>query len=125
MLARRSPSPLPVLVFAWTATLAASELPFILLRELTGAAPAWLVYAKLALLAGAIVIGVAWRAIRPLLPYIILLIGVNALPLLIGDLWIQTQLSRALTNGQNTFVDSLAVQQSQRVAIGLLMAGLA
>lgn len=121
MLARR----LPVLVFAWTATLAASELPLILLRELTGAAPAWLVYAKLALLAGALVIGVAWRAIRPLLPYFILLIGVNALPLLVGDLWIQTQLSRALTNGQNAFVDRLAVQQSQRVAIGLLMAGLA
>ena len=116
---------LSALAFAWTATLAASELPLILLRELTGSAPAWLVYAKLAFLAGAIVIGVAWRAVRPLLPYFILLIGVNALPLLIGDLWIQTQLSRAVTSGQDAFVDRLAVQQSQRVAIGLLMAGLA
>ena len=123
--AHRQAQRLSVLAFAWTVTLAASELPFILFRELTGSAPAWLVYAKLALLAGAIVIAVVWRASRPLIPYFILLIGVNALPLLIGDLWIQTQLSRALTTGQNAFVDRLAVQQSQRVAIGLLMAGLA
>jgi hypothetical protein len=63
---------------AWAVTLLASALPDALWNQLAGPTPPWLFWAKVVLLAAAIVVGWAWPLLWPLRPYFSLL-GVNLL----------------------------------------------
>jgi hypothetical protein len=66
-----SPFPAPrsgrgLTIVAWTVTGLISALPDIAFDRLTGGVPGWLVYAKLGLLAGLTVAALAWKDLRPL-----------------------------------------------------------
>lgn len=71
-LTRTQSRPLPVLVVAWVVTLLVSILPNILWTELTGATPAWVFWAKIALLVFAAAFTFVWPAIKPLRPYFVI-----------------------------------------------------
>jgi membrane protease YdiL (CAAX protease family) len=71
------PRPAALLATLWIVTLLLSILPEIFFRELTGEIPAWLVGAKVALLALAIILSFAWQAIRPIRQYFVVLLVLN------------------------------------------------
>lgn len=58
---------------AWIVTLLVSSLPNILAQELAGLSTPWLLWAKLGFLAGLIVASLAWKAIRPLRTYLVVI----------------------------------------------------
>lgn len=63
----------PTLVaLAWIVTLFISGLPDILLRELTGSAPDWLLWSKVGLLLVLAAASGAWHALRPLRDYFLI-----------------------------------------------------
>ena len=63
----------PTLVaLAWAVTLFISGLPDILLRELTGSAPDWLLWSKVGLLLGMAAASVVWHTMRPLRDYFLI-----------------------------------------------------
>lgn len=64
--------PLPVLFVAWVVTLLVSILPNILWTELTGATPAWVFWAKIALLLFAAALTIVRPAIKPLRAYFVI-----------------------------------------------------
>lgn len=70
----------PLLAVAWAVTLFISHLPDILLRELGGGSPGWLVWSKALLLVVLLAASLSWQAIRPLRDYLTILL-VDSLPL--------------------------------------------
>lgn len=60
---------------AWTVTILVSTLPNILWQEFVGTLPPWFLWAKLALLAGAIALGFVWEPARALRAYFALFIA--------------------------------------------------
>ncbi len=59
---------------AWAAVLLVSDLPDVLWHAATGAVPPWLVWAKVAAAGVALAVCLAWRALRPLLPFALVLL---------------------------------------------------
>lgn len=63
------------LVSAWAVMLCISDLPEIVWSAWSGQPPGWLAWAKVALLAGFVVAASAWRRLRPLRSYGVVLLG--------------------------------------------------
>lgn len=63
-----------LVVLAWVVTLFISDLPDILLRELTGNVPGWLFWSKVGLLLVLAAVSLAWQALRPLRDYLLILL---------------------------------------------------
>ncbi|MBI4719795.1 MAG: CPBP family intramembrane metalloprotease [Chitinivibrionia bacterium] len=63
-----------LIALAWFATLFVSTLPDALWDQFASTAPSWLFWAKAALLAAFILLGIAWKSIRPLRFYFLMLL---------------------------------------------------
>lgn len=63
-----------ILAIAWAVTLLASALPAILLREITGVVPDWLLLAQIAGLSTLFLLTFLWGPIRPLRAYFVVII---------------------------------------------------
>lgn len=63
-----------LIVTAWLAVLAVSDLPDILLNRLGGAVPSWTLWAKVGFLAIFLGLTLLWKALRPLWPYALALL---------------------------------------------------
>jgi membrane protease YdiL (CAAX protease family) len=72
-----APSKAALLAAAWALTLLISDLPDILFKQLTGRIPAWLFWGKIGAAAAAIVLSLAWRKIRPLLAFALVMLIFN------------------------------------------------
>ena len=88
-----------LILAAWLAMLAVSDVPDILITWLGGTVPAWLPWAKAGFLAGFLVLTLAWRALRPLWPYgaifLTLLLALDATGWLRSSAWFQSRFSSA------------------------------
>lgn len=118
-------SPASLIAIAWVVTLLASSLVDILWFELTGAVPSWLLWAKLILLGGLILLSGLWKPIKALRPYFIMLLAIMAL------MWVKTWLLdssawMAWQNQQSFTLVSLTAQLVEAgvavILIGLLFA---
>jgi membrane protease YdiL (CAAX protease family) len=106
---------------AWLVMLAVSNLPTILLRELAGSMPAWMLGARLAVLAGALLITSLWRELRPVRAYVLLSLAVIALSEGVAYAANLLPMREVLAANNNTFLTMVGTQQVQRLAVGLLM----
>ncbi len=107
----------PVIAFAWTITLLVSSLGDILLFELTGAVPIWLLWVKASLLGVLILLGWFWKPIKALGPFFILLLAIMSL------MWVKTWLldSSAWTVWQNQQSFTVVSLTAQLVEAGVAL----
>jgi membrane protease YdiL (CAAX protease family) len=66
-----------LLAGAWGLTLLLSDLPDIIFKALTGRIPAWMSWGKIGAAVAAVVLCLAWRKIRPLLAYALVMLVFN------------------------------------------------
>jgi hypothetical protein len=107
-------------VLAWGATILVSTLPDIVLVELTGSLPAWLMVAKMGLLLASGLIAFAWKPLRPLLNYFMVLFAIFALsglPQLINFTWPALQ----TLFGGSVFDGRMQAEQTGKLAVSLAM----
>jgi len=109
-------APSLLIVAAWLVTLVASSLPAAIWNQFAGPTPPWLLWAKAALVAVSIVIAWAWKRVRPLRSYFILLL-VQILVWWLVD-WIRTTTPWSQSEGRVPWVVGL-------LGIQLLKAGAA
>lgn len=108
---------------AWIIMLVVSILPNALLHELAGGSPAWLGWAKIALLAVLAVATLFWQALRPLRNFILLLLAIFGFEMLVSVLT-GFALWRGWFGGENApFTTSMLGAQLGRLIVTLLMIG--
>ncbi|MFN2198994.1 MAG: CPBP family intramembrane glutamic endopeptidase [Anaerolineales bacterium] len=109
-----------LLIAAWTVTLLISLLPDILFRELTGALPAWLFWAKVALIAAALLISLIWSELRELRLFFAALLAIFLLGW--GVDWVYQSLSYSgWFAGQRAFLQDMFTVQIPRLTTALLL----
>jgi len=74
-----------LLITAWAIMLLASALPDVILRDIFKLAVPWLIWTQIGLLAAGVVVALAWKTIRPLLPFLIVLLGIGLAEWLFDD----------------------------------------
>jgi membrane protease YdiL (CAAX protease family) len=116
--------------FSWTAItaclvmLAVSVLPNALWHELGGGDAGWLFWAKVGLLAAAVVAAFLWSALRPLRGYFLALLGMYAFEDLIGRLTASTLWQSWFNWNGAPFTVTMLGEQIGRVLVSLLMIAL-
>jgi membrane protease YdiL (CAAX protease family) len=109
-----------ITLLAWIVTLLVSELPDILYYELGGAAPLWLLWVKLALLAVVIGLGWLWKPIRALRPYFIMLLAL-AMLMKLNSLLLSSPAWMSWQNGRSFSGIAIAAQALEMgVALALI-----
>lgn len=103
---------------AWIVTVLISTLPDILCMELVGSVPGWLLLGKLALLFGGAVLAAAWRPLKPLRNFCILLFVVLALLALRERLDFTIPALQALLGG-SAFDARMQAEQTGKLAVAL------
>jgi membrane protease YdiL (CAAX protease family) len=114
----------PLWTAAWAITLLVSFLPDILFKELTGAIPSWLVWAKAGLLAGFIGSTFVWSKLRPLRNYGFLLLALILLErFFYGYASGLPAWQSFVSQAPNSFTRDLLSTQGMRLSIALGMIG--
>lgn len=105
---------------AWGVTLLVSTMPDILWKELTGAAPAWLTWAKMGLLLVLALTAFLWRPLRPLRHYFIVLLAFFGLLELRPRLNFSWPALQAIF-GNTVFDARMQAEQTGKLAVALAM----
>ena len=110
----------PLVLLAWTIMLIGSYLPDILIFELTGSVPDWLLWVKLILFTLFIVLSLVNKPVSPLRPFTIVLFVYLAGTELVSRVsfdfpWLQSLL------GNSTFIQRLQPEQFAKLAVVLLV----
>lgn len=105
---------------AWAVMLIVSMLPNAIWHELTGTTPAWLSWAKIGLLALLTAAALAWKALRPLRDFFLLLLVIFASEELSGRLT-----AHAAWQGwfSGTFVRGMLGIQLSRLVVSMIIIG--
>jgi membrane protease YdiL (CAAX protease family) len=112
---------MPLLILlAWASTLIISSLPDILFRELSGALPAWLYWAKVGALALLLAAAIAWGRLRPLRLYFAALLGLYIAQWGVGEIYSRLNIADWFA-GSIPFIRELLSVQIPRVTLGALM----
>ena len=111
-------APSPLIVAVWVVTLLASTLPDAIWNQFAGPAPRWLFWGKAALLIVLIILGWAWKRIRPLRSYLILLF-INILAWWLLP-WIRTSPPWSRWEGQVSWVVGILGIQLLKIGIAVL-----
>jgi membrane protease YdiL (CAAX protease family) len=107
-------------VAAWGLTLAVSNLPDILFRELGGGLPAWLYAAKVGGLAAFLLVSLAWRPLRGLRVYFAAVLALYAVQWGVGEGFARLNYMSWFT-GTSPFLKEMLSVQIPRVTIGIIM----
>lgn len=110
-------------VIAWVVMLAMSELPQILFMEITGAVPAWVFPAKVALLVIAIVASILWQDLRTLRAFFIIFFALYALHWLMPQIAATRVWNDVVGQDRIKFTGNLMNAEAQRFIIAVLMIG--
>ncbi len=113
-----------LLLVAWVITLLVSNLPTILLDELSGVNAPWLFWAKLALLALMMVLTFAWKKIRPLRFYFIILLILFPAEWLFSKIGEMAVWRDWFNLGSAGFTQSMLSTQLLRFGVALVMIAL-
>jgi hypothetical protein len=105
---------------AWGVTLAVSTLPDIVWDQFAGGTPAWLTYAKMALLLILVVAGLIWKPLRPLRNFFIVLIAFFGLTLLRPRVNFGLPALQALF-GNTVFDARMQAEQTGKLVVSLAM----
>lgn len=105
---------------AWGVTLLVSSLPDIAWNELTGSVPAWLTFAKIGLLLVLSLTALAWKPLRPLRNYTVVLLALFGLNLLRDGLDFTWPALQALFGG-SVFDRRMQAEQTGKLAASLAM----
>jgi len=107
-------------VAAWLVMLSVSVLPDALLDMLAIASPPWIIWAKLGLLAIAAASTFAWRSLRPLRSFFLILLGILAAELAVTRLGNSASLTSWLGNDAS-FAAGMLNTQFRRLSVSLLL----
>lgn len=118
--ATRQPHTRWITLAAWSLALTASLLPVVLWDQITGMSTAWLGWVRITLLAVVVAVAIAWKALRPLRDFAIVLLIINAGSFFAGKLnftylWIQRLL------GSGSLVATLQPDETGKLAITFVM----
>ncbi len=120
-----NPYPIPrssrgLTLIAWAVTVLVSSLPDILWNELTGSLPSWLGYAKMVLLLALALAALAWKPLRPLLNFWIILFVFFGLAELRPRIDFNLPFLQALF-GNTVFDARMQAEQTGKLAVSLGM----
>jgi membrane protease YdiL (CAAX protease family) len=101
-------------------TLLVSQLPDVLFQELGGGLPAWLFWAKMDLICGALLASLFWKNLRALRLFFAVLLALYLIEWG-ADRFYQTLNYTNLLSGASSFVQSVGAVQIQRATEGILM----
>lgn len=107
---------------AWAVALLVSSLGDILWFELTGAAPWWLLAAKVGLLAALIALSWLWQPIQALRPFFVVLLAIAALTR--AHIWLLALPAWQAWLGQQSFTGAALTLQLVEMGVALLLIGL-
>ena len=121
-LERANNPPASPAAIAWVVVLLASSSSDILLFELTGAVPSWLIWAKLGLLGVLILLSRLWQFVAALRPFLIILAAITSF------MWAKTWLLDSSTwttwQRRHSFTAVTLTAQMVEVGVALLLIGL-
>lgn len=109
-----------LIILAWIVTALVSALPDIVFSEITGAVPAWMVYAKLGVLAGMGFAALRFKPFRPLLNFITVMIAFFALLELRPHFNFNLPFLQNLF-GANVFDQRMQAEQTGKLAVAVVM----
>lgn len=109
-----------VILTAWIVTLLVSILPDIILKEIFHSSPSWLFWAKEGFLLALLLISLAWKILRPLWKFILVLFVFFILNY--GSTWLgSTALWKSWFAGKTGFAWDMLNTQLLRLLVALLM----
>lgn len=126
MTEQSAPSPAQrfLITAAWVIMLLVSILPNILWYELVShSIPAWLIWVKLGLLILLALVGLFWKSLRPLRPFIFILIFLFVIEEAVGQFVKFPFLQKLFGSGNAPFTQSMLGIQLSRLIISVLMIG--
>ncbi len=106
---------------AWIVTLLASGLPSILIAELAHQNPAWLLWARVAFLGICVTAGFAWKVVRPLQKYFLVLTAIYLLEELMTVVSSSPAWVGLFGSGNAPFAVDMLGNQLSRLGVALLM----
>jgi membrane protease YdiL (CAAX protease family) len=109
-----------IIISAWCLTLLVSLLPDIILREMFGGIPAWLFWAKIALLGIFFIASLSLKFLRPLALFILILLVIFLLEWGVDRFYHSISFSTWFA-GQSAFVRDIGMVQVPRATIGILV----
>lgn len=115
-------APAATVAIAWAVALLVSSLGDILWFELTGAAPWWLLAAKVGLLAALIALSWLWQPIQALRPFFVMLLAIAALTR--AHIWLLSLPVWRTWQTQQSFTVAALTLQLVEMGVALLLIGL-
>ena len=112
-----------VVATAWATMLCVSVLPNALLYELGAGRPAWLIWAKAGLLIALTAATLVWTALRPLRPYILVLLAIPVAEQLVSYLTSSALWVGWFGGAGTSFTRSMLGEQLGRLIVTLMMIG--